>query len=424
MTEKLKLLLLDDEVEILNSLKRVLRKKFDVSSFNEPEQAIRALKQDNYAIIISDMKMPVMDGATFLATAKALAPDSVRILLTGYSDMDSTAKAINEGNIFSYCSKPWNNEELKQLLGNAAEHYLLKQKNDLLTSKLKQANEQLVEFNANLERKVKQRSQALIESNNRLKQSIEKHRNMFQQLLDMVALIIEDRTKDRLGHNKRVALHSKLLAEQLGWDRAKVINTYIAALVHDLGKVALPDDLLEQPEHELDQQQRMKFREHAQAGADILEQLPQLEPIAVIVRAQFSNVTNNTAEQDVCPEESRLVHLVADFDALLIGLKTGYNMSPEEAMAFLTDNTDYLYDEFLLKEYQNLLTELPNLKLNELDYCLATEQLEQGMSIAEDIVNKNGAVMLAKDAILTTGIIDKLKHYEEETGFKLSVYVY
>ena len=424
MTDKLKLLLLDDEVEILNALKRVLRKEFDIASFNEPEQALEALKQNTFAIIISDMKMPIMDGATFLAQARELSPDSVRILLTGYSDMDSTARAINEGNIFSYASKPWNNDDLKQLLDNATEHYQLRKENKELTAKLQLANKKLLEFNASLELKVKQRSQALAQSNHKLKLSIQKHRSMFQQILDMVSLIIEDRTKDKLGHNKRVALHCKLLAEHLGWERNRIINTYISALVHDVGKVALTDELLTTPEHELDQQQLMEFRHHAQMGADIIQQLPQLEIIAKIVSKQFTNISNKESEAEFCPVESRLIRIVADYDALLLGLKTGTNLTPEEALAYLQENTEYLYDNVLVSKYADLLQKLPDLKVSELDYCLVTEQLEQGMSISENIVNKNGAVLLAKDAILTNNIIEKLKQYEKDNAFQLSIYVY
>lgn len=424
MSDKLKILLLDDEIEILNALKRVLRRQFEIFSFDMPEQAIAALEENEFAIIISDMKMPIMDGATFLAKAKEISPNSIRILLTGYSDMDSTARAINEGNIFSYASKPWNNDDLKQLLENATEHYLLKRENLALTEQLTAANKQLTEFNANLELKVKQRSQALAQSNLKLKSSIQKHRSMFQQVLDMVALIIEDRTKDKLGHNKRVAIHSKLLAEFLGWDRARVTNTYIAALVHDLGKVALPDELLNKPEHELEQQQLSEFRLHAKAGGEIIERLPQLQNIASIVRHQFDTVSTKDQEQIQCPLESRIIRLVADYDSLLLGAKTGQNMTHEEAVAYLKSNTDFLYENSLIEKYCLLINKLPTLKVNELDYCVSTEQLEQGMSIAENIMNKNGAVLLAKDAILTNNIIAKLKNYEIENDFQLSIYVY
>lgn len=424
MAEKLKLLLIDDEVEILNALKRVLRKEYDVHAFNEPDGAIQALKDEEFAIIVSDMKMPIMDGATFLATAREITPDSVRILLTGYSDMESTARAINEGNIFSYASKPWNNEDLKQLLSNASERYLLKRENEELTNKLTLVNKKLKEFNANLELKVKQRSAALAQSNTKLKNSIHKHRNMFQQILDMVSLIIEDRTKDKKGHNKRVAIHSKLLAESLGWDRTRIINTYIAALVHDVGMVALPDELLNIPELEFSPQQVGEFKNHAQTGADIIQQLPQLEPISNIVRHQFTNMPTEERQTPECSTESRIIRLVADYDGYLLGLKTGQSLTPEETVSCIKENIGYLYDGELLEAYLALLKKLPSMKVSELDYCLTTSQLEPGMSISEDIINKNGAVLLAKDAILSENIIKKLKQYEQANDFQLTIYVY
>lgn len=428
MSEKFKLLLLDDEVEILNSLKRLLRKEFDITTFDDPNQALVALKQEQFALIVSDMRMPALDGATFLTKAKELSPNSVRLLLTGYSDLESTSRAINEGNIFSYISKPWDNSELKQILSRALEHYQLKAENQKLTKELMSSNLKLSELNGQLEEKVKKRTAALNNSNEKLKHSVEKQRSMFQQLLQLISLIVEQRTHDMIGHNKRVALHCKLLAEHFRLKRHQVINIYISALVHDLGKIALDDALLSVPENKLEPQQWNEYREHALKGAELLATLPQMESIAKTIKHQYEHTDGTGVPEHLINEQipfgAKLIRLVVDYDRLVSGLTTGVNISPDDAMNHVAKLSGKVYDASLVQAYKKLLNNMP--KDNEvlMDYCVATDDLEEGMSISKDIINKAGGVMLTKNTTLNNLVIEKLKEYEKEKDFRLAIYVY
>ncbi|RXF01800.1 response regulator, partial [Pseudoalteromonas phenolica] len=127
MSDKLPILIVDDETEVLNALKRLFRKELDVTVCDKPLEAVEILKEQEFAVIISDMKMPLMTGAELLAHAFTINPNTARILLTGYSDIDSTALAINEGKISNYVSKPWRNEDLKEIVMQACDQYQLKQ---------------------------------------------------------------------------------------------------------------------------------------------------------------------------------------------------------------------------------------------------------------------------------------------------------
>ena len=102
MTDKLKLMIVDDEVEVLKALKRLFRKDYDVDMYSDPTEALSAVDNNDYSAIISDMKMPKVSGAELLSRAFEVCPDTPRILLTGYSDIDSTAMAINQGKITNY----------------------------------------------------------------------------------------------------------------------------------------------------------------------------------------------------------------------------------------------------------------------------------------------------------------------------------
>ncbi len=127
-TEAAKILCVDDEESVVNSLRRLLRSShYEVIGFTSAIEAINYLEAHEVDLIISDMRMPEMSGDKFLARASAIAPHTVRILLTGYSDFDATISAINEGRIHRYMAKPWDNTELIRIIG---EELVQKQRED------------------------------------------------------------------------------------------------------------------------------------------------------------------------------------------------------------------------------------------------------------------------------------------------------
>ena len=127
-TEAAKILCVDDEESVVNSLRRVLRSShYEVIGFTSAPEALNHLESNDVDLIISDMRMPEMRGDEFLAKTMSIAPNTVRILLTGYSDFDMTVSAINEGRIHRYMSKPWDNSELLAIIN---EELVQKQRND------------------------------------------------------------------------------------------------------------------------------------------------------------------------------------------------------------------------------------------------------------------------------------------------------
>lgn len=116
MNTRKKVLLLDDEERILRSLSLLLRNSFEISTTTSPQEALRWVEQEAFDIIISDQRMPLMDGAEFLSLARDKDPHPVRLLLTGYSDINASIRAVNEGAIFRYLTKPWHPAELRKLM--------------------------------------------------------------------------------------------------------------------------------------------------------------------------------------------------------------------------------------------------------------------------------------------------------------------
>lgn len=156
------LLCIDDEQNILNSLKRLLRKeKYRLLTGNSGQEGLRILEENKVHVVVSDQRMPEMNGTEFMKAVKARYPDILRIMLTGYTEVDSISDAINEGHIYKFFLKPWNDQNLKLEIRQAMEQYTLKQDNKRLHDQILQQNEELRVINENLEVIIKERTQSL-----------------------------------------------------------------------------------------------------------------------------------------------------------------------------------------------------------------------------------------------------------------------
>ena len=135
--ENPKVLIVDDETEVLNSLADLLRKDFHLFATTDIYEALKLLDEDDmFSVVISDQRMPVMTGAEFLARVAEISPDTGRILLTGYADIDAVIQAVNQGQIVQYITKPWDSEKLIGMLKPLAEKHQLVHENRLLIRKL------------------------------------------------------------------------------------------------------------------------------------------------------------------------------------------------------------------------------------------------------------------------------------------------
>jgi response regulator RpfG family c-di-GMP phosphodiesterase len=114
------LLLIDDEERILRSLRMLFFTGYEVHTTTDPQEAIRILREKQVHVIVSDQRMPLMQGSELLRTAREVSPATMRILLTGYSDMEASIASVNEGEVFRYLVKPWIGEEVKQVVAEAA----------------------------------------------------------------------------------------------------------------------------------------------------------------------------------------------------------------------------------------------------------------------------------------------------------------
>jgi signal transduction histidine kinase len=144
------LLIVDDEVDVLDSLRHLFHRKYQVLTATSAQHALELLAQHDVHMILSDQRMPGMPGDAFLSEARRLYPDAVRMMFTGYADIQAVIAAVNEGNIFRYLIKPWDTAELEGIVRQAADRYDLLADRKRLLSELQTANDQLRNANQEL----------------------------------------------------------------------------------------------------------------------------------------------------------------------------------------------------------------------------------------------------------------------------------
>lgn len=168
------LLLVDDENNIISALKRTLRTDgYTILTANSGEQGLALLAKHEVGVIISDQRMPHMTGVEFLRKVKTLYPKTLRIVLSGYTELESVTSAINEGAICKFLTKPWDDDLLRDNIREAFQHYEMEQENLRLTRELQSANDKLSMLNQNLEQKVIDKTREIVHSINLLQISQE-----------------------------------------------------------------------------------------------------------------------------------------------------------------------------------------------------------------------------------------------------------
>ncbi|MEK6663053.1 MAG: response regulator [Pseudomonadota bacterium] len=153
------LLLVDDEQNIVSALTRLFRRDgYRILTANGGSEGLALLAQNKVGVILSDQRMPEMSGSEFLSQVKALYPDTVRIMLSGYTDLSSVTDAINRGAIYRFLTKPWEDDLLRENVQQAFEHYEMAYENERLKSELTEANARLAATNQGLEQRVEETS--------------------------------------------------------------------------------------------------------------------------------------------------------------------------------------------------------------------------------------------------------------------------
>ncbi|MCF8109673.1 MAG: response regulator [Desulfohalobiaceae bacterium] len=355
-----RILFVDDEQNILDGIRRRLRKTFSVETALGAVEGLQAVnKRGPFAVVVADLRMPVMDGIKFLIRVKKRAPDTVRMILTGNADLESAIKAVNEGHIFRFMTKPCSTEDLTKVLHTGIEQYrLLCAEHELLEQTLK---------------------------------------GSIALLTDMLSML----HPEAFARASRVKRHASEIAfYNLGLTEIWKIET--AAMLSQIGLMTMPGLSLENiyQGQDLDPEERDMYNRHPEVGFELLNRIPRMEEVAGIVRCQELRMDQKDGP---LPLEARILKVALDFDLLVVRLG-----SREEALYQLKRQQEW-YDPAVLEALERNLERDERYEIQEVNI----EDLRPQMIIKEDIRTLEDLLLISGGQEAGPAIIERLRNFKE-----------
>jgi response regulator RpfG family c-di-GMP phosphodiesterase len=420
------LLFVDDEPNILSSLRRLFRQhSYKIFIANGGQEGLEILEKETIDLVISDMRMPVMDGAVFLTHVKARWPDTIRLLLTGYADIQSTIDAINRGEIYRYITKPWNDNDIVLVVKQALERKALEIEKRRLEELTLRQNEELKSLNASLEIKVDERTADLKKAHASLLQANDKLKSNFLTSIKVFSNVIEMRGDKLVGHSRRVADLSRKIAKKLNLDTREAQEIFVAALLADIGKIGFSDELLATPVNQMNGEQLGHFHKHTLRAEQLLMPLQDLQGAAKIIRAQHERFDGRGFPDGLVGENipigARILSLASDYDNLQNGSLVQKRVHIEDAQALIIRGAGNRYDDKVVAAFKQIIS---NQAEDIDDREITTAHLQPGMILSADVISKEGMLLLPADYVLDQHIIDKLTLFEHPAGAKLVIRVH
>ncbi len=435
------LLLVDDEASILSALKRLFRApRYRILTADSGQAGLDTLARERVDLVISDMRMPNMDGAEFLGKVRAGWPEVVRVILTGYADVASTVAAINHGEIYRYISKPWEDNDVLLLVRHALERKQLGEEKQRLEALTAKQNDELRDLNANLDAKVKQRTEELRTALKSLETAHEKLKVGFLTSIQVFGNITELRAGVMAGHGRRVANNARRIAVKIGMPTAASQDVFLAALLHDLGKFGLPDSVLNKPVPSLSNEERAQVQMHPVKGETALMPLEQMRGAALLIRAHHERYDGLGYPDGLSgvniPLGARVLMVANEYDGLLEGTLLGKRLSSADALRVLVQGKGKRYDPDVVDSFVELakgdtaghvddavvqVSRTSHVATNDSPVTVA--HLQEGMVLARDVYTADGLLLIARDRTLDGQIIRQLQKFLQSDDRELTVHI-
>jgi response regulator RpfG family c-di-GMP phosphodiesterase len=413
------ILCVDDENSILKSLQRLFYgTDNDLLLADSGAKALELMNQYRVNLIITDMRMPNMTGAEFLAQASKLQPDAYRILMTGYADLPSTVSAINRGKIHRYIQKPWDNQELLSAVDEGLMMYHLLRKNKVLTAKVAMQNKQLKELNHSLEDIVHQRTA-------QLKNTLTKYKDLATQREKEEAVTLEvlynivssypplsgELAQKISATCENIAKIMKLSSEQI-----KAVTK--AGLFCEIGKIAIPVNITQSLYSRLDGTDRRQFNEHPQHAEEILLPAQHLSEMTLIIANQLERFSGGgepaqKVGSDI-PVGARILAAARDFWLLVDGRLDGKKLTLRQAFDAIKLQQGSNYDPDVVNALMTLFNKDDLNLVQTLKSGIEVKNLKVGMKLKQHLYNNKHILLLPKGHVLTEFSLDKLIEYQHK----------
>jgi response regulator RpfG family c-di-GMP phosphodiesterase len=440
------ILVVDDEESIRKALERLLRRAgYRVDSAESGAAGLIAIEkaEDPYVLIISDQRMPEMNGAEFLEQSKALAPDAGRFLLTGYSDYEALVEAINRGEIHRYLDKPWNDEELLLHIGQTIEQVTLRKENREMALVIQRQNKELLTLNKDLEHKVVERSRLLL----RQKEDFEETFMEAFRLLSALVEMLSPALGDYLMHVGRL---SRRVAAHLEMTQTECDHIEIAGLFHDVGLVGMPDALLYSKEADMSETAFNLYAHHPVIAAVCFEAVPSYAAVSDIILNHHENMDGsgypNQIAGEAIPIGSRILAAVSDYCRIIdlwpvepeevrqlaaqhLSKEQISGLSGQEGEALLSAVAEQVLTTGAGTRYDTRVVEIMIKAVAEEDVenarekWVAVEDLLPGMTLRKAIYLESGHPLMSQGLRLNQKLIDSLQKISKHGKIRGQIYV-
>lgn len=357
-----KILLVDDERNVLDGYRRTLSREFKLETAEGAQEALAmAAEKGPYAVVISDMRMPGMDGVQLLSRVKKISPDTIRVMLTGTTDRDTAINAINEGRIFRFLNKPCSKELMASTITAALVQYRLVTAEKLL-----------------------------------LEQTLSGSLQVLTEVLSLVNPAAFSRAE-----RARRYIHHIVTAMRLGnpWQYE------VAAMLSQLGCVTLAPETIDAVYHgqPLSPSEQEQYDSHPSVAASLLAKIPRLEPIAWMIAHQNRPVSEAEAsEAGEMRQGAEILRLILAYEQAI-----HRGVSRTEAAHTLSRQ----HRNFSPAFFEALVTLDPNAEESEIRKC-SIEDLAPGMIVQQEVRSVSGTLLVSKGQEVTPAVIWKLKNFQ------------
>lgn len=359
-----KILFVDDEPAFLTGYELMLRDEFEVhTAVGGPRGLVEIQDRGPYAVVVSDMRMPGMDGMQFLACVRKAAPDAIRMILTGYSDITIVMDAVNEGNVFRFLTKPCEQSILaKAVASGLAQYRLLRSEKELLENTLM---------------------------------------GSIKVLTDVLSTV----SPEAFGRSIRITRCVRHMVAKLQMPPSWCLEA--AAMLSQLGCIALDPELIQAAffDTHLSADQRARFETHPIVAMDLLANIQRLESVAWMIAQQFRHDPQNVLKVSEFSEEflmigARMLRVATAFDNLKMR-----GASSEEAVLQLRYRSEF--DRKLVDSLADIKPYDSKMELRK----LAISNVTVGTILQQDVRNHVGLLIVAKGQEVTRPLLSKLEYF-------------
>ena len=344
MDKKYRVLIVDDEEDNLALLYRTLRSRYEITKANSAIEALEILKNQQFDCILSDHKMPMMDGVEFLKRVYDLYPRTMRLLVTAYSDVKILIDAINYAKIYRYIKKPYTPDELLMIVDAALETYQLKLDNENLITDLK---------------------------------------DLFSGTVKAIIEALDAKDSFTLGRSRRVAFYAMKIVQKIALTPAQASQIELAGLLHDIGMIGVAEDILNKTQ-KLTEEEFEKIKLHVHYSVKILEDIKQLKEITEIIKYHHEYYNGcgypfKLKEEEI-PIGSRIIAIADAFDAMTSNRAYRSSLSPQQAMEIVEQGAGKQFDPNLVQVFKSILPEaleeIAEYESQQKNYLMTAEQNE------------------------------------------------